>query len=313
MRFQGDRVLRSLAIGASRNARLRRLAMSTPGFRDLAWRMVAGEDLASAASVAAGLNDHGIEATLNALGIHITEPDLARAAAEQAIATVERIRSDGLRSHLSLKLTAIGLDIDEAFCHEQLVRVLEAADRAGVFVRIDMEELPYVEATVRLYSEMADRFGDAAVGIGIQSYLRHPPYDLAALARRGSRIRLVKGGYQEPDHMVLPRAEANAAFRRDIELLLRNAVQPAIATHDVAAVNWTLRVARDAGLPRDAFEFQMLYGVKAGLGERLAAAGYRVRCYVPFGGYWLNWLLLTVHGAAHRAVSGARRLLGQAM
>jgi proline dehydrogenase len=305
-------VLRRLAIQASRNTRLRHLAMSTPGFRDIAWRMVAGEDLDSAARVAEELNAAGIEVTLNALGIHLTEPDLARGVADQSIATVERIRSTGLRSHLSVKPTALGIEIDEAFCREQLLRVMEVASRAGVFVRIDMEERPFVEATIRLHEEMAERFGDDAVGIVIQSYLREPPYDLAAMARRGARIRLVKGGYSEPASVVLPRAEADAAFLRDIELLLREATRPAIATHDVKAVNWTLRVARDAGLARDGFEFQMLYGVKPALGPRLAEAGYRVRYYVPFGGYWLNWLMLTVHGVVHRATSAAKRSVGRA-
>ncbi len=285
--------------------------MSTPGFRDLAWRLVAGEDLDAGVGAVRALNADGILGSLNALGLHVKDADEARAGADQAIAALRRIGAEGCRSHVSVKLTAIGLEVDEGLCRDQLERILECARESGVFVRVDMEESPYVEATMRLYSAMADRFGNDAVGIVIQSYLRHPPYDLGTLVARGARIRLVKGGYREKADVVLrDRAELDAAFMRDIETLIRTASHPAIATHDEEAVAWAAAVARDAGLPTTAFEFQMLYGVRTDLQIALARSGYQVRSYVPFGGTWLNWLLLAAHAAWHRLDARVRRSSG---
>jgi proline dehydrogenase len=285
--------------------------MSTPGFRDLAWRLVAGEDLAAGVAAVRALNADKIGGSLNALGMHVTDEGEARTGAAQAIAALERIHGEGLGSHVSIKLTAIGLEISEELCREQLQLILDHARATGVFVRIDMEESPYVEATVRLYEEMADRFGNDEVGIVIQSYLRNPPYDLRDLAARGARIRLVKGGYREGAAIAIrDRAEIDAAFRRDIETLLRVGSNPAIATHDTEAIVWAAAVARHVGLPTTAFEFQMLYGVRTDLQHALASSGYQVRAYVPYGGTWLTWLLLAAHAAWHRAAGRVRRRSG---
>lgn len=305
-------MLRQLAIDAARVPAIRALAMATPGFRRLAWLFVAGEDLEAAMATARSLRAAGIAVSLNALASHVTDRAEAAAHVARVVETVRRIRAEAPDANLSLKLTAIGLDIDEALCRENLVRVLESAREAAVFVRIDMEEAVYAAATVRLFSEMAARFGHETVGIAIQSYLREPPYDLAALAAGGARIRLVKGGYRErPDLVLRDRAEIDAAFGRDIGLLLRTATEPAIATHDVGAINLALRAARAEGLAPQAFEFQMLYGVRPALGRRLTASGYRVRYYLPFGGTWLNWLLLAMHAAAHRLQAAARTVWGR--
>ncbi len=293
-------MLRQAAITASRAPGVRAVVMGIPGVRDLAWRFVAGEDLEAAMATARSIVGQGGSVSLNALGSHVTDRAQASAHADEAIATLRRISADGLDANLSLKLTAIGLDIDEDLCRGHLARVLGVARETGVFVRIDMEEALCASATTRLFSEMAARYGDGTVGIAIQSYLREPPYHLRSLAAGGASIRLVKGGYRESGRVALSGAEADAAFLRDIELLLRAASRPAVATHDVAAVNTALRVARTCGLARDAFEFQMLYGVRPALGRRLTASGYRVRYYVPFGGTWLNWLLLAAHAWAHR-------------
>ena len=285
--------------------------MSTPGFRDLAWRLVAGEDLEAGVTAVRALNSGGIGGTLNALGMHVVDEAEVRAGADQAIEALRTIRAEGLQSHVSVKLTAIGLEIDEALCREQLGRILDCARDTGGFVRIDMEESPYVEATMRLYVEMVDRFGDETVGIVIQSYLRHPPYDLGRLAACGARIRLVKGGYREQADVVLrDRAELDAAFMGDIETLIRTGSRPSIATHDEEAVAWAAAVARHAGLPTSGFEFQMLYGVRTDLQLALAHSGYQVRCYVPFGGTWLTWLLLAAHGAWNRLTAHLGRSSG---
>jgi proline dehydrogenase len=306
-------VLRTLALKAARQPTLRKLAMSTPGFRDIAWRVVAGEDLPAGVAAVRSLNEAGIAGTLNVLGMHVTDPDEAAANTQTVIRTLRAIRDEGIDSHLSLKLTAIGLEVDEATCRRHLWQILEVARETGVFVRIDQEEVPHVDGTMRLYEEAVGAFGHQIVGIVIQSYLRNPPYALAELAAGGSRIRLVKGGYREPEaHVLRDHIALDAAFRRDIELLLRDAHQPAIATHDTEAVAWTLAVQRSMGLPSDAFEFQLLYGVRPDLQRLLATRGYRVRSYVPFGGNWLNWLLLAAHGAWHRLEGRLRAPGGRA-
>jgi proline dehydrogenase len=303
-------VLRTLALRAARQPTLRKLAMSTPGFRDVAWRVVAGEDLPAGVTTVRDLNEAGIGGTLNALGMHVTDPDEAAANTETVIRTLRTIRDEGIDSHLSLKLTAIGLEFDEATCRKHLWAIMEVACETGVFVRIDQEEVPFVEGTMRLYADAVGAFGHQNVGIVIQSYLRNPPYALSELAAGGARIRLVKGGYRESAADVLrDRKALDAAFRRDIELLLTSACDPAIATHDVESVAWTLAVQRQIGLPAEAFEFQLLYGVRPDLQRLLASRDYRVRAYVPFGGTWLNWLLLAAHGAWH-TIEGSVRDIG---
>ncbi len=302
-------VIRNLAIQAAGKPGLRKLVMSTPGFRDLAWRLVAGEDLSAGLAAVRALNPERITGSLNALGMHIVDEAEAKAGAEMAIAALRAIQAEGLESNVSIKLTGIGLDIDAQLCREHLVRILECAAEVGNFVRIDMEEAAYVQRTLAMFDEMEQQFGSQTVGIVIQSYLRNPPYDLGQLASRGSQIRLVKGGYREPGGVVLrERAEIDAAFRRDIETLVRQATTPAIATHDINAIAWSQAVQQRAGLSSSAFEFQMLYGVKRNLQLGLVRAGHPVRCYVPYGGNWLNWLLLAAHGTGHRLATRARRL-----
>jgi proline dehydrogenase len=170
--------------------------------------------------------------------------------------------------------------------------VLDCAREVDTFVRIDMEESGYVDSTIGLFEEMREEYGAEKVGIVLQSYLRDRSADLARLATAGSRIRLVKGGYWEPPDVVYRKKhDVDEAFFADIERLLRDGRNPAIATHDPAAISVARRVAASIGLATDAFEFQMLYGVRSDLQDRLVRAGYAVRCYVPFGGQWYEYVL----------------------
>jgi len=271
----------------ARQSWFRKLVMSMPVLRELAGRFVGGEDLASALAATRRLNARGLKATLNFHGMHELDRGEGERAAQQAVDALVRIREEGLDSHVSIKLTKIGLDVDPVQCRLQLLRILDCAAETGGFVRIDMEESDYVEVTLQLFEEMQDRFGNGRVGLAIQSYLRHRAGDLDRLLDRKASIRLVKGGYRERASQTFrAKAKVNAAFHRDIERLLARGVSPAIATHDEAAVAWTLAVQARLGLDREAFEFQMLYGVNPDLQERLLADGYRVRCYIPYGGDW---------------------------
>lgn len=282
--------------------------MSTPVLRDLAGRFVGGDDLPAGLAAVRGLNDRGIRGSLNFHGMHVQNPGEAVGAADQAIDALRRIREEGIDSHVSVKLTKIGLDIDATLCRSQLRRVLDCAAETGGFVRIDMEESVYVQETLRTFEEMQDLYGGGTVGLVIQSYLRHRSSDLDRLMDRGARIRLVKGGYRESGEVVFKsKAEVDAAFKRDIERLLNRGTTPAIATHDADAIAWARIMQERLGLGKDAFEFQMLYGVKPDLQERLVADGYTVRCYVPYGGDWATHLIGCLRRLPADALASFRR------
>lgn len=290
------------ALGAlAGNGTVRKLALSTPVVRDVAWRFVAGEDLPAGLSVIRTLNAKGIKGTLSRVGTHVRSEEEAIAAADEAIAALRELRAAGLDSHLSVKLTQIGLDIRPELCRAQLRRVLDCARDVGTFVRIDMEESGYVEATIGLFEEMREAYGAEQVGIVLQSYLRHRRDDLGRLAAARSRIRLVKGGYWESADVVYrAKRDVDGAFFADIERLLHEGRHPAIATHDPAAIGVACGVAASTGLAKDALEFQMLYGVRPDLQDRLVRDGHVVRCYVPYGGQWYEYVL----GCLRRVAGG---------
>ncbi len=276
----------------ARNGTVRKLVISAPLVRDVAWRFVAGEDLAAGIAAVRTLNERGVRGSLSYVGTHVRDELVALASADEVIAAIRAIRESALDSTLSLKLTQIGLDIDLELCRRQLRRILDVAVEANVLVRIDMEESPYVDQTIELFEDARDAYGAERVGIVVQSYLRDRQGDLDRLMAGGSRIRLVKGGYWESPDIVLKAKEGvDRAFFADIERLLRGGIQPAIATHDPAAVETAARVAREIGLDCEAFEFQMLLGVRPDLLERIVRDGHAVRCYVPYGGDWYAYVL----------------------
>jgi lipopolysaccharide/colanic/teichoic acid biosynthesis glycosyltransferase/proline dehydrogenase len=282
---------RALAFVAG-NGSARKLAMSTPFVRDLAWRFVAGEDLSAGLDAVRRLNAKGVKGTLNHIGTHVRSERDATAAVDQAIAALRGLREAGLDADLSVKLTQIGLDIHPDLCRAHLHRVLDCADQVGAFVWIDMEESRYVEATLGLYDEMREAYGTDRVGIVLQSYLRGRPDDLGRLAAAGSRIRLVKGGYWETGEVVYrSKSDIDHAFSADIDRLIREGRQPAIGTHDTGAIDTASAVADSIGLPKSAFEIQMLYGVRSDLRDRLVRDGHTVRSYVPYGGQWYEYVL----------------------
>ena len=282
------KIIRFLA----RQAWLRKAIVSTPFVRDLAWRFVAGEDLEAGLEAIRRLNARGILGTLNCVGTHVKIETDARAATDEAIRALTRIHDEQLHSHLSLKLTQIGLDLSDELCRAHLRRILEVAQRLGNFVRIDMEESPYVERTLQILEEMLASFGPETVGIVIQSYLRGRPNDLNHVLSMGARVRLVKGGYwEQPDVVYKKKADIDQAFLRDIERLLRRGNHPAIASHDAVALAHAKEIATQIGLEPDGFEFQMLFGVRSDLQEQLVREGYIVRCYVPYGRQWYQYFL----------------------
>ncbi|WP_306589640.1 proline dehydrogenase family protein [Geothrix sp. 21YS21S-4] len=300
-------MIRTLASVLARQAWFRKAVLGTPVLRDLAGRFVGGDDLSAGLAAVRGLNARGIRGSLNFHGMHATDPAEAIAAADEALDALHRIRAEGLDSHVSVKLTKLGLDVDPNLCLAQLRRVLDGAAETGGFVRIDMEEAVYVDQTLGIFEAMQDHYGAGTVGLVIQSYLRGRERDLDRLLERGARVRLVKGGYRESAAAAFrSAAEVDAAFRRDIERLLARGVFPAIATHDAGAVAWAQELAAQMGMEKTAFEFQMLYGVKPALQDRLVAEGYAVRCYVPYGGDWATHLVGCLRRLPASALAHAR-------
>jgi len=269
-----------------------RLVRSSGLGRRLAARFVAGDDVSSAVRAVQELNAAGVAATLDVLGESVTSAAEARAARDAYLETLDAIARAHAASHVSLKLTQLGLDVSEERCVSNVEAVIERARALGSFVRIDMEGSAYTERTLALFRDrFRPEFG-TAVGVVLQSYLRRTEHDLTDLLRVGARIRLCKGAYQEPATVAFPRkSDVDANYVRCMERLLKEGREPAIATHDEALIEHAKAFARREGLPPERFEFQMLYGVRRDLQRALRRDGYRVRVYVPFGGAWYRYLV----------------------
>ena len=268
---------------------IRAFAQRNAVARRIARRFVAGETLDDALVVAHEMNHRRISVSLDHLGENTSDAREASAAAEDYIAIIDRIQREAADANISVKLTALGLDISEALCRENLTRVLTTAQRYNIFVRVDMEASDYTQRTVDMVIDMSASFGN--VGTVIQSALYRSPDDVERLIAAGVRVRLVKGAYLEPATIAHPRkADVDEAYLQLMRPLLVRGVYPGIATHDERMIDATIHFAAERDIPRARFEFQMLYGIRRDLQERLAATGYNVRVYVPYGSHWYPYL-----------------------
>jgi proline dehydrogenase len=272
---------------------LKRLA-SRYGMRrsgSFARRFIAGETVAEAIEAARLIEQQGLLVTLDLLGESVANPDDALAATRAYAEMVAAIEASGIGRNISLKLTQLGLDVDRATCIDNLRRILDAATPGGFFVRIDMENSPYTEATIEVL-ETVWKIGYRNVGTVIQSYLMRSPRDVEHLNAMGVRVRLVKGAYREPKEVAFQqKSEVDAAFIELMRMLLRHGTYPAIATHDPAMIAATTAFAAAQQIPKDRFEFQMLYGIRRDLQASLSRDGYPFRVYVPFGKEWFPYFM----------------------
>jgi proline dehydrogenase len=283
-------VLRQLLLGAAANQRLRDLAEDHPAARAVARRFVAGETADDALEAARALNRRGFKVSLDHLGEHVSRPEAARAAADVYLRLLDAIAERGLDANVSLKLTQLGIDLDEAACQRLLERVVARARRHGSFVRIDMESSAYTERTLATFAKVHERH-PGFVGPVIQAYLYRSAADVRALIRLGARVRLCKGAYAEPPDVAYPdKADVDRNYVRLAEELLLLGNYPGIATHDEAIVEHVKRFADRWDVGRERFEFQMLYGIRRDLQAALLEEGYNVRIYVPFGAAWYPYL-----------------------
>lgn len=259
-------------------------AVPKPIVGRVASRYVAGETLADAVRVVRSLNQQGAMATVDVLGEEVKERDKAVAAVEEYLRVFDTIAAEGLDSNVSIKLTLLGLKIDEAFCRDNVERIVAKAKEHGNFVRIDMEDHTTTDATLRIVHELYARHGN--VGPVLQAYMRRTLSDIAALPA-GATVRLCKGIYVEPRAVAWKGYETvRANFVRALEKLIERGLYPAIATHDEYLACRAVELIDRHGLRRDQYEFQMLLGVDEELRRILIAGGHRLRVYVPFGRDW---------------------------
>jgi proline dehydrogenase len=238
------------------------------------------------------LNARGITASLDLLGESVHREEEARATAKSYLDLLDRIQSQKLDANVSLKLTAMGLDVSEDLCVANMQLVLDRARDYGSFVRIDMEGSAYTERTLHMFEHRLYPSYSKHVGIVLQSYLRRTAADVDLANRLRARVRICKGAYQEPASVAFPdKRDVDENYVRCMHALMSDGNYPGIATHDERIISEAKRFAKERSIATDRYEFQMLYGVRRDLQEQLVRDGYRMRVYVPFGTQWYPYLM----------------------
>jgi proline dehydrogenase len=283
-------MLRSFLLYLSECESPKKLITGNPLGRRLASRFIAGEDVEDALRVIRRLRAEGFMVTLDCLGESVQEAAEAAAACQVYLALLDRLAAEKLDSHVSIKLTQLGLAIDEALARRHLGLIAGRAAQHHNFVRVDMEGSAFTEATLRVFRAV-DAPRDVA-GVALQAYLFRTESDVDELLKCGARIRLVKGAYKEPRDISFPRKrDVDRNFQKLTEKLLASGVYHAVATHDDRLVAATEAFARKQGIPPEGFEYQLLYGIRRQLQRELLRRGWRVRVYVPFGREWYAYFM----------------------
>ena len=255
----------------------------------LASAFVAGETPDEAMRVVRRLNEKNITGTLDVLGENVTNKEEAEKAVQAYLDLLDTINQAGVKSHVSLKLTQMGLDIDDEYCYQNMVKIVRKAKEYNNFVRIDMEGSDYTQKTLDIFYRLHKEFNDS-VGIVIQAYLFRSEKDIEELNKIKARVRLCKGAYKEPPTIAYKKMkDIRKNFIKLAEMLFLNGNYPAIATHDDYLIDWTKNFVKEKGISNNEFEFQMLYGIRTKTQERLAKEGYNIRIYIPFGTHWLPY------------------------
>lgn len=269
-------------------------------------RFIAGIKLEDALRVVKELNAKGINATLDHLGENTSTPEEAQQATDDIFATLDALGAErSLRSNVSIKLTQIGLGLDENLCAQNLEKVFARAKQNNSFVRVDIEDTPYTDKTINVYYAMHEK-GYTNTGMAVQSYLFRAEADTRRMMQDQVPIRLVKGAYNEPPDKAFPsKADVDANYDLLTKILIDTSLAvksklsedgrtppiPGIATHDEKRITFAKQYAEKVGLPKDGMEFQMLYGIRRDLQESLVKEGYLVRVYVPFGTHWYPYFM----------------------
>jgi proline dehydrogenase len=282
--------MRALLLRLSESKRLAPLMMHNGASRRVARRFVAGETLDDAVEAAREVNRRLQLASLDLLGENVSDEAGARRAAEGYLAVFDRIAQERLDANVSLKLTQLGLDLSEDLCLELLEKIVAHATSQGNFVRIDMEGSAYTQRTVEIAKRVRAKY--TGVGTVMQAYLYRTEKDVQDLLATGCRLRLCKGAYKEPPDVAFPKkSDVDANYVKLMKTLLPSGIYHGIATHDPAMIEATKDFAREQNIKRDQFEFQMLYGIRADLQEKLVRDGFRVRVYIPYGVDWFPYFM----------------------
>jgi proline dehydrogenase len=283
-------MLRPILLYLSQEQTFKKILIGHASGRRMAARFIAGEELEDALKVVRRLNAEGFMVTLDLLGESVQEAAEAEAACQAYVHLLERLAVEGLNSHVSVKLTQLGLAIEEGLACRHLSLICECAAKHHNFVRVDMEGSAFTEATLRVFRAVnAPR---EVVGIVIQSYLYRSEEDVEALLKWGARIRLVKGAYNEPREIAYRRKrDVDRSFWRLMVRMLSSGIYHAIATHDERLIAAAQEYARVHDIPPERYEFQLLYGIRRDLQRDLLRQGQRVRLYVPYGHQWYAYFM----------------------
>jgi proline dehydrogenase len=281
---------RTALLHAADSSRLQRL-VQTHGKRVGATRFVAGETLDECVAVLRRLNDAGLYANTTLLGEAIRDHDGAAAVTDEYERILERLVAEKLKANVALKLTHLGLSFDEEVAYANVERLVAKAGELGSFIRLDMEQSDFVTPTLRIYERLRDA-GHDSVGTVLQAYLYRTAADLERLLPRGPNLRIVKGAYLEPESIAFPdKRDVDRAYVELVERGLREGAYIAVATHDETIIRKVQSFVAREQVPRERFEFQMLYGVRPGLQRSIAAQGYKVLVATPFGPDWYPYFM----------------------
>jgi proline dehydrogenase len=285
-------MFRSSLLYLSNQPRVFRFVRNNKLAKKFASRFVAGETLDEALAAVKELNKHGITASLDLLGESVTNEREARATGQEYLTILDRIHQQQLDANVSLKLTAMGMDISEELCISIMHEVLDRARQYGTFVRLDMESSAYTDRTLALFYDRLYPSYKENVGIVLQSYLYRTWSDVEKALDAKCRVRICKGAYKEPAAVAFPdKSEVDANYVKCMHALMQRGMYPGLATHDPAIIDDAKKFAAANQIDRSRFEFQMLYGIRRDWQVQLVKEGYRMRVYVPFGTQWYPYLM----------------------
>ena len=306
-------MLRAFFVRLSENSSLRTFAERSALGRRVSGRFVAGTEIADAVRSTQAVNRAGMSVSIDNLGENVTNPDEARRSSELYHQILDAIAANDLNANISLKLTHMGLDVDEKLARNLvggLVAKAASMDPPG-FVRIDMEGSPYTTRTLEFVHELHRTPGNAnSVGTVIQAYLKRSEGDVEKLLAEGIRIRLCKGAYEEPEEIAFPaKSDVDANYVKLMKILMKSGIYHGLATHDESIIQQAQAFAMREKLSRDSFEFQMLYGIRRDLQQSLVRKGWRVRVYIPFGSEWYPYFMRRLGERPANVLFIARNLL----
>jgi proline dehydrogenase len=273
----------------SKNKALNRAAQNWGG-NIAAGKIIGGYNFPSSIRFIKELNKQGLSVTVDHLGEFVTSDAVAKERTDECIRTIEMIAAQGLDSQVSLKMTSLGLDIDEKLVYENMTRILDTAEKHQIMVTIDMEDEQRCQKTLDIFKDFKQRY--TYISTVLQAYLYRTEKDINDLDQYKPFLRLVKGAYQESADVAFPeKADVDENYKRIIKIHLLNGNYTAIATHDDAIIDYTKKLVKEHNISKDAFEFQMLYGMRSTTQKELVKEGYKMRVYVPYGNDWYGYFM----------------------